>query len=510
LATTDVRSARASAAEHLLTATAAAMTAAVALVLVEVGTGAGVALAFLPLLALAAAYVLTSGQIMLYAAAIALPCLTFSAVGKPVMGSLYLPDVIVVCAIGAWAFSTLSGRGRVPSIPHTPVLGWAFVFFAAAIVIATLRGHYAYGASVVGQPLRLIFYAGIVAGLAGMTAQRMHRLLLVLLYPSAVVLALVAIYYLATGGSATDQDVLSTGGTRPFGISTSAYCAGALFFALLNLRLAASARARVLHLGIAVVATFGVVAGFGRAVYTAVALVCLLFILPSPRLRNAVLSVVPLVLPFLVLLAIAVSEGAPDFVDSVASRVSSPPARDADVQWRLKANRVVLAQVREQPIFGVGFGRTSEFFLNVEDRATGISTPQRVEIDQDPHNGYFFLWAGGGLLALGSFALLLGTYAIDAFRRYRSNHDPIGRLIILWGSATLFVFLFNAASGTSFSNPTNVLMIWALLVLPAVVRPAARADSVNLGDALRAGRPWVALAGWAPGGRVRGSSRPRP
>ena len=493
-----------------MTATAAAMTAAVAVVLVEVGTGAGVGLAFLPLLALAAAYVLTSRPVVLYAAAIALPCVTLSFIGKPLIGGLYLPDVIVVLALGAWAFSTLSGRGRVPSIPRTPVLGWAFVLFAAAIVIATLRGHYAYGASVMGQPLRLILYAGIVAGLAGMTAQRMHRLLLVVLYPGAVLVALVAIYYLATGGSATDQDVLSTGGTRLFGISTSAYCAGAFFFALLNLRLAPSAGARLLHLGIALVAMFGVVAGFGRAVYIAVALVCLLFVLTSRRLRKAFLSVVPLVLPFVILLAIAVSHGAPDFVDTVASRASSPPARDANVRWRVNANRVVLAQVREQPILGVGFGRTSAFFLNVEDRNTGIPTPQRVEIGQDPHNGYLFLWAGGGLLALGSFALLLGTYAVDAFGRYRSDNDPIGRLIILWGAATLFVFLFNAASGTSFSNPTNILMIWALLVVPAVVPRAAQADSVSLSDALRARRPWAALAGWGAAVRVRGSSGARP
>jgi len=486
----------------LLAATAAAMAAAVAVVLVEMGTRAAVALAFLPLLAVAAAYVLTSHQVVLYAAAIALPSVTLSAVGQPLIGSVFLPDVIVVCALGAWGFSMLFGRGRIPSIPHTPVLGWPFVLFTAAILIATLRGHYAYGASLMGQPLRLILYAGIVAGLAGMTAQRMHRLLLVLLYPGAVLVALVAFYYLATGGSATDQDVLSTGGMRLFGISTSAYCAGAFFFALLNLRLAASAGARVMHLGIALVAVFGVVAGFGRAVYTAVGLVCLLLILMSPRLRKAVLSVVPLVLPFVILLAIAVSHGAPDFVDSVAGRVSSPPAKDANVQWRVKANRVVLEQVREQPIFGVGFGRTSEFFLNVEDRITGIPTPQRVEIGQDPHNGYFFLWAGGGLVALGSFALLLATYAIDAFRRYRSNRDPIGRLIILWASATLFVFLFNAASGTSFSNPENILIIWALLVLPAVVPRAAQADSVKQNDGLRAGQPSAALAGSAPANRV--------
>lgn len=499
---------RTSDAEHLLTATAGAMTVAVALALVHVGTRAAIVLALLPVLAFAAAYVLTSHQVVLYAAAIALPAVTISAVGQPLVGSIYLPDVIVVSALGVWAFATLFGRGRVASIPYTPVLGLPFVLFAAAIVIATLRGHYAYGESLIGQPLRLVLYAAIVAGLAGMTPQRMHRLLLVLLYPAAVLLAVVAVYYLATGGSATDQDVLSTGGMRFFGISTSALCAGAFFFALLNLRLASNASARVLHLGIALVAMFGVVAGFGRAVYTAVVVVCLLFVVMSPRLRKAVLSVVPLALPFVVLLAIGISHGAPGLVDSVASRVSSPPAKDADVQWRLKANRAVLAQIREQPIFGVGFGRRSEFFINAEDRATGLPIPQRFDIGQDPHNGYFFLWAGGGLLALGAFVLLLATYALDAVRRYRSNDDPIARLVLLWGSATLFAFLFNAASGTSFENPTNILVIWALLVLPAVVpRPATR-ESVSP-DAGRTGGGWGAVLRSVPSGAGPGSSLPR-
>jgi O-antigen ligase len=503
-----VRGLRTSAAEQWLIAGAAAMSATAAFALVEVSPAVGMALALLPLVAVAGVYIVTSGQVVLYAAAIALPMAAVGVVSKPVLGSVYLQDVIVVFALGAWVFATLLGRGRVPSIPHTPVLGWPFVIFAAAILSATLRGHYAYGASLLGQPLRLFLYAAIVAGLAGVTAQTMYRLLLALFYPGAVLAAFLALYYLATGASATDQAVLSTGGTRLLGISTSLYCAGALFLALLNLRLAPSAGARVLHLGVASVATFGVVVGFGRAAYTAVGLVCLLFVLTSRRLRSAVLSVVPLALPFVILFAIAVSQAAPDLVDSVASRVSSPPATDPNVQWRLEANRAVVAQVREQPLFGVGFGRTSEFFLNVEDPTTGIPTPQQVEVDQDPHNGYLLLWAGGGLFALGSFALLLGTYGIDALRRYRSNPDPIGRLIILWGSATLFVFLFNAGSGTSFANPTNILTIWALLVLPAVVPRATQADSVTAGDAQRFGRPSVVPAGSAQTSLVPGSSRP--
>jgi len=233
----------------------------------------------------------------------------------------------------------------------------------------------------------------------------------------------------------------------------------------------------VLHLSMAAVATFGVVASFGRAVYAAVAIVGVLFLLTSRRLRSSVLSVVPLALPFVAVLAIGVNQAAPEFVESISGRILSAPETDANVQWRLEANRAVLGQVREEPLFGVGFGRTSEFFIQVEDPMTGITLPQRVEINQDPHNGYIFLLAGGGLVALGSFALLLGTFALDALRRYQRNTDPIARLIILWACATLFVFLFNAGSGPSFGVPDNILTIWALLVLPSVVRPASENDS---------------------------------
>ena len=37
----------------------------------------------------------------------------------------------------------------------------------------------------------------------------------------------------------------------------------------------------------------------------------------------------------------------------------------------------------------------------------------------------------------------------------------------------LFVWLLTAASGTTFESTDSLLMIWALLVLPAIVRPDA-------------------------------------
>jgi O-antigen ligase len=470
----------------LLAALGASLAAAYALV--QVGPKAAIALGALPLAALAAGALLTTwGRVALLMSALALPLTGIAALTRPLPlagPAIFLQDVLVVVALAAWAVAALVGRGREaqPPVPRTPVLGWAFALFAAAIVIATMRGHYAYGASLFGQPLRLVLYAAIVVTLAGLTVERLYRLLLGVFYAGTLITTLFALYYIATGTSQTDQFELSTGGARILGISTSLYCAGALFLALLSLRVASPGRARVLHLVVAALALFCIVLGFGRAVYAAVAVVCLLLVVGSRSIRHSILWLVPLAVPFLILLALLVNWAAPELVESVSGRVSSPPATDANVQWRVEASRAVLEQIREQPLVGVGFGRESDFFIEVESESVpGLMVPVRQEGSQDPHNGYLYLWAGGGLAALAAFAFLLAVFAIDAIRRFRASTDPVAQLIVVWAAATLFAFLFNSASGTSFESPMDLLTMWALLVLPAVVqhRNGARSRDVE-------------------------------
>jgi O-antigen ligase len=455
------------------------------------GPAFGLVLGSLPLALVAAAALLTWGRVALLAAALALPLsgIAFLARPLPIPGpAIFLQDVILVLALVSWAVAALVARRPEdsPRVPWTPVLGLPFVLFSAAIVIATMRGHYSYGASLFGQPLRLVLYAGIVVTLAGLTAQSLYRLLVPLFYTGTAVTTLIALYYIASGTSQTDQLELSTGGSRILGISTTLYCAGALFLALLSLRITPPGRQRVLHLLIAAMAVFCVAVGFGRAVYAGVGLVCLIMVLTSKTIRHSILWILPLALPFVVLLAVFVPLAAPDLVDSVERRMFSAPADDANVQWRIEANRAVFEQIREAPVFGVGFGRSSHFFINVEN-SNGLPVPVRQEIQQDPHNGYLLLWAGGGLVTLGAFGLLLAVFAIDAIRRFRANTDPIARLIVLWAAALLFAFLVNAASGTVFGAPGDLLTIWALLVLPAVVtrtrEPAPAAPTASTAPA---------------------------
>ena len=107
----------------------------------------------------------------------------------------------------------------------------------------------------------------------------------------------------------------------------------------------------------------------------------------------------------------------PQVTGALADRVLSPPEADENVQWRIQANRAVLAEIREAPLLGVGFGREVDFFMNIEDPVTGVARPQQFEIGQDPHNGYLFLWAGGGLAALGTFPLF-PFFLFCAFLRF--------------------------------------------------------------------------------------------
>jgi O-antigen ligase len=476
---------------ELLAVTGAAYSALVLYVWTHMGLTAAVAAGSLPLIAVAAAVLLQSGRTLLVAAVFAIPLSGFAALARPLPipgPSVFPQDAIVVLALGAWAFDRLiyGPRGEALETRRTVIFGWPLVLFGLAIVVATLRGHYAYGATLFGQPLRLVLYAGILVALGGMTVQRLYVVLRTSLYLGTLVTMVWATYFIATGSSQTDAADLSTGGVRILGISTSLYCASTLFFALTSVRLSSSGSARMMHLAMAVLGLFGVVLGFGRAVFAATALVCLVLLAFSGSVRRSIASVVPLALPLLVLVAIFLPRVAPDAVEAARARISSPPATDANVQWREEANKAVFAQVRENPLFGVGFGRSSHFFIAVPSRS-GVVVPVRVNIGQDPHNGYLYLWAGGGLAALGTFLVLVGGAYYDGVRRYVRTADATSKSLLLWCGATLFAFLFNAASGTALDSPFNLLTIWLLLSIPAVVVGArdGPADAVRPDSGVR-------------------------
>lgn len=445
----------------------------VAHVLVNVGVAAAVLIAAIPLAAVVAPILLSRGQPLIFGAVFALPLSGLAVLSQPLPlggASLFPQDIILGLAVASWAFGKLVLRESYPPVPYTPVFGWPFVLFAAAIVVAVIRGNAAYGATLYGQPTRIVAYAAIVTALAGVSVEMAYRVLRNVLYVGVVLTMGWAVYYIATDGSQTDQIALSTGGERILAIQTSLFCAATLFLALLSLRLTPASGGRALHLVMAALGFFGVVLGFGRAVFAGAAVICFLILVLSAPVRSAVVSMLPLAAPFIALTAVFVGLAAPSLINAAVDRVTATSPSDANVQWRIEANKSVMAQIREQPVFGVGFGRESEFYFYVESD-NGALVPFREVIKQDPHNGYMYILSGAGFLALTAFFLVVVRFARDAVRRYRSSADPKARLLVLWAAATLSTFLLSAASGFTFVNPVELMPVWALLTLPAVVRP---------------------------------------
>lgn len=447
------------------------------LALTREGADAALALALLPVLAIAFGRLLESDGVPLLVVALALP-MSWSRLTEPLPvggGNLYPSDIVVGVALAYWAASCARSPERRARVrwPDSPLLGAPLLLFAAAVVLALVRGHVRYGTTLPGQPSRLVLYAGIGILLGGLDARRLHRILTAVFYAGGIWLILNAVYYVATGTSQTEQVDLSTGGTRVLGISTSIYLAATLFLALLNLQLETEARRRLLHIAMAVVGGAGVLLGFGRAVFAATALVILLLLVLHRRVRASLLAPLPLALPALVLAGLLATRAAPQVEQAIVKRVASPVSSDANVQWRKEANAAIWSQVRESPLIGVGFGRGASFVL-FDRGGARPPVPVRIAIGQDPHNGYVMLLAAGGVLLLGTFALLVVVYLYDCWRRFRGSLDPYERIVVLWAVGTLFVFLVNTASGTELESGFDLLAIWLLLLAPSVVPRRAR------------------------------------
>jgi len=373
-------------------------------------------------------------------------------------------DVLLLLAVGAWLASRLSGiRARHP-VRLSVVFGWPLALFAVAVTSGVLIGSERYGVSIVGQPLRVALYAGIALALTDVSVAAAWRAITVLFYAGAVVQSLWAVYYVATGTSQTESASLSTGGVRVLALSVAIYLTGSLVCALLNLELERRPGRQLAHLSVACLALFGIVVSFGRTTYAAVVLIVPLLLLTRRYLRRTVLVLLPLLLPVLAVAVIATLTVQPTILPTLSARLSGTSTDDSALVWRERARAAVLEGVDEDWLTGVGFARVSSFEMN----------GQVIRIAGDPHNSYLFLLAGGGVLALGSFLVLCGTFVIDALRRLRST-SPEGQALIVWSLATWLAFMVNALTGPIFSDPEMMMTIWVLIALPSIVSASARA-----------------------------------
>jgi O-antigen ligase len=417
-----------------------------------------------PVIAVAVGSLIASNRSVLIYAAIAINLLS----PLPLRGALplgagiqvYPSDILVLLAVGSWVAAWLVNRPEArPSSLGTRLLGWPLLLFGIMLFAAVVQGHERYGEQLVGVPSRFLLYAGIAAAVTNLKPRDAYKWLVALFYAGTVWQVLVALYGYATGTSATDQVVLSTGGERVLAGSTAMFMAGALLLALLNLERERTAGRTAMHMAMALLATFTLVSTFQRTTFAVVGLLVPLFLLAFRRIGLRTVAYLPLVAPFIVLVGLLVPKVDPTLFTTLVDRITASPSADATARWRVEAYEAVWSQVREEPVTGVGFGRPARF----------VSNGVRYNVQQDPHNQVLYLWAGGGSLLVGSFVLLVVVYLIESWRRFRSGSRDERRLIF-WAVSLWFVFLVNSLTGIILTDPSLLLTFWILIVLPMVVR----------------------------------------
>jgi len=448
------------------------------------GTMAAVALALVPALLLAAGGLVIAQRVLLVYVAIALTFTGLDVTGPlPLAGGtqVFATDLLVLIAIAGAVVAALMPRrqGETRSRLRTPVLGLPLLAFSGVILLGVVKGHERYGAPLIGQPVRMVVYAGIAFALIGLSAESAWRGITILFYAGAVVQALWALYYIGTGTSQTASLALSTGGIRILALSTSIYLSGSLLCALLNLELHRNrALAQVGDAAIGLLALFGIVVSFGRTTYVAVAVIVPLVLVFRRQLRRSIVWLLPLFAPILVLVVLLVPAASPKLISTLDARLTgTADSRDVNVVWRDRARESVMQGVDKEIVTGVGFGRTTSFVFQGET----------VDVEGDPHDSYVFLLAGGGVLALGAFLVLSAVYVFDCWRRIRRS-TGVAQTLVIWSVGTWLAFMINGLSGPIFTDPTMMLTIWILMLLPSLVavgskQRAPRARAVERRDA---------------------------
>jgi O-antigen ligase len=380
---------------------------------------------------------------------------------------VFATDIVVALALATWVAGRLAGSYGRPR-PRAPVLPFRVVFgaFALVVVVDTLRGNLAYGASLLGEPLRLALYALVAFALSDLTPEKTLAGLRVVFYGGAFWSLLSAAYYIASGTSQTGADALSTGGTRVLSLSVSLSLALSLFLAVLSFDLPRTARQHALDAAAAAASLVGIVLSFGRGTFIAVAVVIPLLLATSRRLRERTLVALPMAVPLVAVSLLLTSQLAPATWRTLLERLQISAVHagvDASVEWRRHAVHVIWQQVRSSPFVGVGFGKGGEFDLN------GV----HFEISQDPHNSIVWLAAGGGAVLVVLFGLMVALYLGDAFTRFRAG-TATERVVVVWSVGALVSFLLNALAGPLFSTPQELFAVWAVFLLPGVTRAATR------------------------------------
>ena len=413
---------------------------------------------------------IASNRAILVFAVFAIDLSGITPLREPVVGHFWASDLLLMVVLMAWAASWLiAPDGARPSWPRTPLLSWPLLLFAVFIGVGVVRGHERWGLSYLSQPVRFVLYALIAFAIADLTVRQAWQGLVAVFYLGVFVNAGVAVYNVATG---TSYSGISTGGTRVLGLTTALYLTGGVVLALLSFEREQRVARRFVHLLVLALAMFGIVVSFGRGVWFALTAVLVVLFVTRGRLRTAVLTMLPLVLPLLVAGSVLLVHTNPDFVPRVVTRLTTVHGSDPSIGWRQAANNAVWDQVRQDSLLGIGFGKGVSFVANGLPFTT----------TQDPHNSYLFLWAGGGALTLGFFLVLYVIFLADAWVRYR-NQDELSRALIVACVAIWFCFAVDALSAPQLTQANSLLALWTLMLLPSVVPKQSRDAEVRVNSA---------------------------
>jgi O-antigen ligase len=439
-----------------------------------------VALVLAPVLAVLMGMLLAADGTVLVLAALALE-LTLPQLNDPLplggAAKVYPADLVVGLALAAWLLSRLAAiRSGVPAVAESrrwsPVLGLPLLLFGIAVGSAVIRGHARYGAPLLGSPVRMILYAAIAVAVLRTTPERLYRGIVIVFYAGAVWELFNAAYYAATGGSQSIAADLSTGGTRLLSVSVSLYLAGAFFLALINLSHAAPGRAKILHATMLFLSAGGIVLSFSRGTFIAVGVLGLLLVLFLQDVRVGALAALPLAVVILAVAGLVLARTNSTVVPTFINRISPSIAKDPSVQWRKQANKALWQQVRESPLYGVGFGRNLRFSANNLEFETG----------QEAHNDFLFLLAATGIFGLATFVLLVVRALTDAIGRYRRSTNIEERALLMFAIVTALGFVLNGLVEPLITLPSIMLTIWALLLVPATVKAPEVATAPESSD----------------------------
>jgi hypothetical protein len=145
-----------------------------------------------------------------------------------------------------------------------------------------------------------------------------------------------------------------------------------------------------------------------------------------------------------------------------------------NVRWRLAIWRYMLEQTAHDPVFGVGFGRPTNFRWEglTYDGRTG--DPLNQQDVTGPHNSFVNLIFRTGALGFLSLLALAAVAAVRLFRALRRRRSvPLDRALLVAAASIFAAVCVIASFSVALEGPFMGMFFWIFLALALILsRPA--------------------------------------